>query len=218
MADKPQIIRDLERHLKAEYNATDGSDEDRMISGILKFNEILKKKTNLKAMLTECGMTIFRLFQFREIGIGLWNPIERIYRYEFLVGHSPAAQEAHRNIKLTLEDMMGEKDYAYIQISKYTQFNYTEGMQEEALQKHGELYNRPSLLSGKRDSIDTMLEGDYFDIYMFGSRDEMMGWIEVCNTKDNEFPSVKIIKWLELFACMLAPAVEKELGMNRPPR
>ena len=218
MADKPQIIRELERRLKAEYSATDESDEDRMITGMLKFNEILKKKTTLKAMLTECGMTIFRLFPFREIGIGLWNPIERMYRYEFLVGHSPAAQEAHKNIKLTLDDMMGEKDYAYIQVSKYTQLNYAEGMQDDTKQKHEQLYNRPSMLNETRQSLDVMVEGDYFDIYMFNQKNEMLGWFEVCNTKDNKFPPMKTIRWLELFACMLAPIIEKELGPSKGQR
>jgi hypothetical protein len=218
MADKPQIVRELERRLKAEYSTKDETDDDRMVSGMLKFNEILKKKENLKAILTECGMTIYRLFPFREIGIGLWNPVERVYRYAFLVGHSPAAQEAHKNIKLTLEDMMGDKDYAYIQISKYTQLNYTEGMQEDTKVKHEQLYNRPSMLNAKRESLDVMMEGDYFDIYMFNQKNEMISWIEVCNTKDDKFPSMKSIRWLELFACMLAPIIERELGPIRGQR
>jgi hypothetical protein len=218
MGDKPQIIRDLERALKAEYLGKEESDDERLLSGLLKFSEILKKKTTLKLLIPECGMMIFRLFPFKEIGIGLWNPADRAYRYEFLSGHSPVAQEAHKGLRLSLEDMMGEKDYAYIQLSKYTQLNYTEGMQEDVLEKHGELYNRPSLLSGKRTSNDILLEGDYFDIYFFSSRDEVMGWIEVSNTKDNKVPPMKTIKWLELFACMLAPTIEKELGANRAPK
>lgn len=215
MADKPQIIRDLERKLKAEYQALDKSDADRMLNGLLRFSDVLKKKTSLRAMLADCGMMIYRLFSFKEIGIGLWNPAERCYRYEFLIGHSPAAQEAHKNLKLSIDDMMGDKDYAYIQISKYTQLNYTEGMAEETKEKHGPLYNRPSLLEEKRENMDSMMEGDYFDIYMFNQSGDMMGWIEVCNTKDNNFPSMREIKWLELFACMLAPIVERELGNIR---
>jgi len=218
MADKPQIVRELERRLKAEYSAKDESDEDRMITGMLKFNEILKKKENLKAILTECGMTIYRLFPFREIGIGLWNPVERAYRYEFLVGHSPAAQEAHRNIKLTFGDMMDGKDVCYIQISKYTQFNFTEGLKDDPKAGDEALFNRPSLLTDIRKSMDVMLEGDYFDIYMFSQKDEMMGWMEVCNTKDDKFPTMKSIRWLELFACMLAPIIERELGPVRGQR
>jgi len=212
MADKPQIIRELERKLKAEYQALDKSDEDRLLNGLLKFNEILRKKTDLRAILADCGMAIYRLFPFKEIGIGLWNPIEGFYRYEFLMGHSPAAQEAHKNIKLSYDDMMVGKDQCYIQITKYTQLNYTEGLSDDPKAKDEALFNRPSKLSEKRESMDIMMEGDYFDIYMFNQREEMMGWLEVCNTKDGKFPSMREIKWLELFICTLAPTIERELG------
>lgn len=212
MAEKPNTLRELERKLKSEYQAADRSDEDKFLNGFLKLNESLKKKTNIKAMLSECGMAIYRLFSYKEIGIGLWNPAERAYRYEFLLGHSPAAQEAHKNIKLTWDDMMGGKDLCYIQISKYTQFNYTEGLKEDPKAKDDALFNRPSMLSEERKSLDIMMEGDYFDIYMFNEHDDMMGWLEVCNTKENKFPTMKDIKWLELLACTLAPMLERELG------
>jgi len=215
MAEKTHIIRELERRLKDEYNKADESDDDKLLIGFLKFNEALKKKADLKAMLTECGMTIYRLFPFKEIGIGLWNPADCAYRYEFLVGHSPAAQEAHKNIKLSLEDMMDGKDVCYLQISKYTQFNFTEGLKDDPMAKDEALFNRPSLLASKRQTTDIMLEGDYFDTYMFNQKDEMIGWFEVCNTKDNKMPSMKTMKWLEAYAALLAHMVEGAVGTTK---
>lgn len=155
-------------------------------------------------------MTIYRTFPFKEITIGLKSPNDGRYRYEEIIGHSRVAAEALKKLSYSYDEFFSQKDYPSFWVSEYTEMALVE--QRPYLEIEKDTYNRPTLLNDVRKSVDDFVEGDYMDVYMYGLKGEMMGWIELGLTKDGKMPSGLIIKQLELLAFVLACFVQRMMA------
>ncbi|MEM2839424.1 MAG: hypothetical protein QXE18_04980 [Thermoplasmata archaeon] len=210
MTSVPPTVTVIAKNLKSEYNSLAGTDEIRMMQGLQSIIELHYRKLNLKSMLHEVALIMHRLFPFRELSIGIKSPTDGLYRYVELIGFAPAAKSEHLKLSYTYEQMYDQKEYPYITISKYSLFRYAEREPGEEISEK-ESFSRPSLLSATRKSEDEMLEADYFDIFIFGEKDDLIGWIEVAQPKEGLIPPMRTIRWLELFAIAIAPYLEQEL-------
>jgi hypothetical protein len=210
MAPVPPNVAMIAKNLKSEYNSLAGTDEVRMMQGLQSIIALYFKKRNLRTALHEIATIMHRLFPFRELSIGIKSPSDGLYRYVELIGLAPSAREEHLKLSYTYNQMFDQEAYPFVAISKYTAFRYAERDRGgEIVEK--EAFSRPSLLSMPRKSPDEMLEGDYFDVYIFNHRDELIGWIEVAQPKDGIIPSMRTIRWLEMFATIMAPYLDEEL-------
>jgi hypothetical protein len=161
----------------------------------------------------EAAMAIYRFFPFREISFGLKSPVDDRYRYQEILGHTAVATEALRKLSYSYEEFFSQRDYPAFWLSKYTEVALVE--EQPFLESEKDTYNRPTKLSEARKSIDDFVEGDYIDIYMYGPKDEMIGWVELSATKNGKMPSAFVIKQLEAFVTIICHVyLQTKAGKN----
>jgi hypothetical protein len=200
--------KQIELAMKQQYIQIPADEDGKIIDGIQKFMIAAQQQpATFRRIIHEAALMIYRVFPFKEITIGLKSPVDGRYRYEEIVGHSKTAEQALKQLAYTYEEFFSAKDYPAIRLSKFTELALVE--EQPFLEHEKETYNRPILLSGVRNSTNDFVEGDYLDVYMYDSNDVMIGWIELSLTKDGKLPSMRIIKWLELFASVLSIILQR---------
>lgn len=210
-ANAANISSKVERVLRQQYSQIPADENEKILDGIQKFIALsYQPPVILHRIIHEAAMAIYRLFPFKEITIGLKSPVDGRYRYEEVIGHSRVAAEALRKLSYTYDEFFSQRDYPAIRVSKYTELALVEEL--PYLESEKDTYNRPTLLSEVRRSIDDFVEGDYLDVYMYGPKDEMIGWIELGATKDGKMPSASVIKRLELFASILSCVIQRVMA------
>jgi hypothetical protein len=157
-------------------------------------------------------LVIYRTFPFKEVTIGLKSQSDGRYRYEEIVGHTQVATDALKKLSYSYDEFFSPKDYPAFWISDYTELALAEG--RPFLESERDTYNRPILLLAARKSLDDFIEGDYFDVYMYGAKDEMIGWIELGATKDGKMPPMTVIKQLELLVFVLSFFVKRMMAVK----
>lgn len=100
-----------------------------------------------------------------------------------------------------MSDMFDQKRYPYIDLTDCTKFYPAEWKPytEEEMND----FNHPTIIAFERKSLDDLVEGDYFCIYIYGPEKELKGWIELSRTRNGAFPSQKTVKWLELISSII---------------
>ncbi len=205
------ISKEIERSLKKEYNHIPTDQTEKILDGIQRLIDLgLQPGVSLHQFIHEAALVIYRTFPFKEISIGLKSQNDGRYRYEEVVGHTQTAAEALRKLSYSHEEFFSPKDYPAFWISEHTELALAEG--RPFLESERDTYNRPILLLAVRKSLDDFIEGDYFDVYMYGLKDEMIGWIELGATKDGKMPSMLVIKQLEVLAFVLSCFVQRMMG------
>jgi len=197
------MSREVERYLKQQYRRVPVDQTEKILDGIQKFME-LARQPGLSAhdVIHEGAMAIYRFFPFREISIGLKSPVDGRYRYQEILGHSTVATEALKKLSYSYEEFFSQRDYPAFWLSRYTEVALLE--EQPFLESEKDTYNRPTQLSEARKSIDDFVEGDYIDVYMFGPKDEMIGWVEMSATKNGKMPTAYVIKQLEAFILIIS--------------
>ena len=167
----------------------------------------------IQAFLHEVARIIYRVFEFKEIAIGV-KENDDSYRYIAMMGFRDEAESARKRIVYTSADMADTKTWPGTRISKITVIHfYDDGAFKEGEQ---ETYNRPSMMGMTRPSPESMMEGDYIEVAIQGPNNELVGWMELSNTRDGKFPSRNSIKWLELISVIIATFLKsKELRKER---
>jgi len=167
----------------------------------------------IQAFLHEVARIIYRVFEFKEIAIGIKEKDDS-YRYVAMMGFRDEAESARKRIAYTSADMADTKTWPGTRISKITVIHfYEDGGFKEGEQ---ETYNRPSMMGMTRSSPEIMMEGDYIEVSIQGPSNELVGWMELSNTRDGKFPSRSSIKWLELTSVIIATFLKsKELRKER---
>ena len=66
------------------------------------------------------------------------------------------------------------------------------------------------MLQMARRALDDSIEGDYLDINILGSDDELLGWIEISGTVTGKLPDIATIRTIEGMASVLALAITRE--------
>lgn len=208
MTDTRESAREMAEVIRRKYGGIPQGDEEKFIDATMKLIFAIDEQTNNSSMLHEAARIIHRVFGFNEVTIGLRSPEDGKFRYEAIIGHTKEAENALRSFAYTKEQMCDCKEYPGVPISKYTEFNireyetYKVGVEEKA-------FNRPLALRDARPSPDTMIEGDYIDVYIYASKDDMVGWIELSNPRDGKFPSRWDVRRLELLAATIGLGIIK---------
>lgn len=193
--------------IRGRYSPIPRDENEKVMDGTEKLMLIARDPTlPLKIFLDEAGRLIHRLFDFREIAIGMKSKSDNLFRYEVLIGFSGEAERARKKLTYTDDDMLDSKKYPNgIVITKKTEFMLV----ELHPYKPGEedTYNRPNLLAKQRSSIEDFIEGDYIIIYFFGRKGEVMGWVELSGTRSGKMPSRSTMRWLELISSIIASVI-----------
>lgn len=154
--------------------------------------------------LNEAAEFIWRQFGIDNVAIGLKDPKDGLYRYRAMVGFRGDALEAHKKIGYKREQFFEEGEYHGVKISKYSRIYLAEN--NVPTEEERSTYNRPVLLTMKRKDPTDSLEGDYIDTCIYGSGDELVGWIEISGTRTMKLPDVTTIRWVEVIASIIAAA------------
>lgn len=192
----------FQQFLESRFSYESLQTEDvKLICGII---DLISKhqKNSVAAFLLDCAVMIGKLFDFKEVSIGLKDKADGLYKYGVIIGALPASQEALKKIAYTYDDMISETKYPGFKIGKFSKYFITEG--GEAEQK---TFNRPGLLNKPRQTLDAFMEGDYIDTFMYGGGDELIGWIEVASPKDGKIPDGNKFLRLELLASIISRIV-----------
>ena len=193
--------------IRDRYSPIPRDENEKVMDGVQKLMLIARDQTlSLKAFLDETGRLIHRLFDFREIAIGMKSKDDDYFRYEVLIGFSSDAQRARNKSTYTDDDMLDSKKYPNgIVITKKTEFMIVESQPYKPGEE--DTFNRPNQLAKERSSIEDFIEGDYIMLYFFGRRDEVIGWVELSGTRSSKMPSRSTMRWLELISSIIASVI-----------
>jgi hypothetical protein len=189
------------------YSPIPRDPQEKIIEGIFGIIEASNdRKNTLGSILELTAKTIFRMFEFDEIGIGLKDRKDGLYRYEVLFGYRPSMIEDFKKMAYTYDDMVSYDKFPFIKTGKYSDLNPVEGLPEG--ERH--LFNRPFELTEKRELPDEFHEGDYIDFWMYGYNKEIIGWFELSSPRNRRLPPRTTIRWIELIACICSSIVEQK--------
>jgi hypothetical protein len=195
------------RQLREIYSPVARDDTERIMVGIdaLLFN--LRSRTiTTRAFLEDAMKLIYRLFDFREIALGLKDRKDGLYRYEVILGYRKDSEVAYRQLVYKAEEMDDPKKYPVgVYISRYGEYSMVEGQPYK--QGEEETYNRPLMLKKERAAPDDFIEGDYIQIYFYGMKGDYLGWIELSGPKSGKIPPRSTIKWIEFIAQIMGTIV-----------
>lgn len=205
---------EAERLLRDRYSPIPRDENEKIMEGIQKLLVIARDPVlPLQAFLDETVKLIHRLFDFKEVAIGTKSKSDNLFRYNAFIGTSGDAQKAGRKLAYTYEEMTDSNKYpGGVRITKKTEFMLVELHPFKPGEE--DTFNRPSLLKKDRPSIEDIAEGDYIDIYFFGRKDEVIGWIELAGTRTGKMPSRSTIRWLELISSILASVISERDSDN----
>lgn len=205
--------REYVAHIKRKYDLAPQNEQEKILSGIVSMIEFSKDgRRSINSILEHAARMIFRLFGIREIGIGLKNRKDGLYRYEVILGFRQEVKDNLMRLEYEGAEILDGSKYPNIKIGRLAEFNPFDSMSEEEMRPY---VNRPSLMNRKRTSHDLFLEGDYVFIWMFDTGDAMIGWIELSCHKDGELPSRTDVRWLEGIAEILSLVVQQRWSKEK---
>lgn len=201
------IKKEYYTFLTKYYPLNPQNEQEKLIDKIHSLIEIAKDdKQTVKAVIETTGRIIHRYFEFGEVGIGLKSRKDGIYRYEYLFGFRKEIEKNFMKTEYNYEDMTNPEKFPFVKVGKYAELDPVEGLPEEEIS----LLNRPAIVGKKRESFEDFLEGDYFDILMYGNNNELIGWIDLSLTKTGKLPSRSCMRWIELIANICGLAIQKK--------
>lgn len=148
---------------------------------------------------------IYKEFRLKDVTLGLWNPHDRVYRYEAMAGMQPGIWMAMKRIQYTPEQFHDPVKYTGTLLGEQTRLFLAED--EPFAEGEEDTYDRTEYLKSRRRSSDQSVEGDYLDTYIFGPGRDIIGWIEYGGTWGGKLPDIATIRWVELVAAFLGVAV-----------
>jgi hypothetical protein len=188
---------EFERFLKDRFASGSEATGDHVIVDAVEDLVSKHQKDSIGTFLLDAAMMIARLFEFKEVSFGLKDTADGRFKYAVTLGFLPATQEAMRKTVYTIEDMNDHTNYRDIKLGRISELVIDSPEQELRT------FNRPALVHKKRSSIDEFLEGDYIDIYLYGTAEEMIGWLELAGPKSGKIPGADTIRWLELIVSII---------------
>lgn len=197
---------DVARKMRLDYSYAKGDRNLRIMDAVQGlFSHVHAGKADTRALLNDAANLISRQFSLREVSIGLKSAADGKYRYEVLVGYRKESEDAHRKLAYTFNEMYDEAKYKATILSKYTRLFLAEDEPYAAGEET--TYSRPMMLKLRRKTIEDSIEGDYLDTNIFGSGDDLLGWIEISGTNGWKLPDIATIKWIEVIACIIGSAL-----------
>ncbi|MEM3038237.1 MAG: hypothetical protein QXE45_02455 [Thermoplasmata archaeon] len=208
MSDNQEISKKTEAFLRQNYTPVPKTDSEEILIAMINFLErYVSGAIPQRMILDELLRTIHRTFGFQYLCIALKEK-DGMYRYKTSVGLTSEATRALREIAYSDSDLFDESEYPSTVISENTRFYMAEGMPY----KPGEeaTYPRPAILMQKRNAPEDMLEGDFFNVFVRGARNEVLGYLEIGVTRNYKLPEKRSLIWLETIARILAIIITSE--------
>lgn len=204
------ISREIAANLKRDYSRTSIDDEGKITESLLSLlKNLMQPKGTIHGILKDAVMMIYRHLNIREVAIGLKSKEDDLYRYEVFMGFSKESEIAHKKLAYTHDDFFDQVKYRGTMISRFTKAFLAE---DQPFDKGEEsTYGRPVLLGQKRESLEKSLEADYFNVYIYNQKGNIVGWIEISGTKDRKFPSINDIKHIEIISSIIAITLQTEI-------
>jgi len=201
---EPSIGNKIVYNLRQKYTHRAIEGDQRFVESVI---HILRKyQAQWEAtdrFLDEIVQMIYRNYRIREVSIGLLCLKDDAYRYVSFCGFRKEAEAALRKLSYRKEDFEVGKS-----ISNLTWVFLSE--EKSYIKGEESTFNRPLLLAKlERESIDSCLEGDYFDTQIYDRKNRMIGWIEYSGTQDYQFPDIHVIKEIELISLIISIALER---------
>jgi len=212
--DKIVIDRDLSNEIRKRFSPLPENEMEKVIDGIQKLISYGNKRgSSFQSIMDQAARTIYRHFEFKEIAIIIKSKKDGLFRYSTLLGFRRAAEMANRSLVFTEEGVENIDNFPHIKMGKMSEFHMAEHVHVEG-EDIAKQYNRPSVLTKKRESPEEYLEGDYIDIDIRGTNEQLLGWIELGQTKDGKMPSRSHILWIELIANFLGMIIQRKFDSN----
>ena len=207
MVENSLKFGEYSRQLREIYSPVARDDTERIMAGIdALLSNSRSRAITTKAFLEDAMKLIYRLFDFREIALGLKGRKDGLYRYEVILGYRKDSEVAYRQLVYKAEEMADSKKYPVgVYIGRYGEYSMVEGQPYK--QGEEETYNRPLMLKKERASPDDFIEGDYIQIYFYGVKGDYLGWIELSGPKSGKIPPRSTIKWIEFIAQIIGTIV-----------
>ena len=207
MVDNSLKFGEYSRQLREIYSPVVRDDTERIMEGIDSLlSNSRSREVTTKVFLEDAIKLIYRLFDFREIALGLKDKKDGLYRYEVIRGYRKDSEVAYRQLVYKAEEMADPKKYPVgIYISRFGEYSMVEG--ESYKQGEEETFNRPLMLKKERAAPDDFIEGDYIQIYFYGVKGDHLGWIELSGPKSGKIPPRSTIKWIEFIAQIIGTIV-----------
>lgn len=194
--------------MKSRYSYLSKDENEKVIEGIQKFLLFAQSpQQTLKSIINEGARTLYRLFEFKEVVIGLYDFGDQHYKYQSFVGFRKDTELSLRRLKYTSAEFFNPKQYLGIWVSPLTKYFLAEDKPYSENEINS--FNRPLALDESRRSSEEINEGDYIDVHLLTSKNQLLGWIELSNTKDGKLPSKTSIRWIELFAHLLTGIIQQ---------
>jgi len=213
------IDRKYRALIETTYSPIPKDEFEKIIDNLLTLIEMgHDRRQPLNSTLDFAAKMIFKLFDFHEIGIGLKNRKDGLYRYEILFGFRKEVEENFRKMKYTSEDMVSNERFPFIKMGRLSELDPVEGLPES----EESLFNRPYQLKVQRKSPDEFHEGDYIDVWMYSQNREIIGWFELAGPMNDKLPTRTQMRWIELIAGVCSSIVaekwaEEDALLGRPP-
>lgn len=211
MAEKNgnQIDPKFEFFIKKRFNYIPENEHQKMIMDIQNWLSSSNKfRKSLKDFLDYAARTMYRLFNFKEIAIGVKDQNDSLYKYVTVIGFTKKAERAQRALTFTFDEILNYEKYPGIKLSATSDFCVFNELKE--------MYNRPLELYKDRGLLEDFTEGDYIDISIYDSESQLIGWIELANPKDGKIPTKETLLSIELFTSILGVMLEREILSEHP--
>ncbi len=207
---KDPIDWNFKTFLQSRYSTIPRNDLEKRLDSILELAKLAREKNrSAKSILEKAANTIFRLFEFGEVAIGLKDQRDGLYRYEVLFGYTKPTEMNFKKLAYTDEDMVSYDKFPFVKTGRISELDPAEGLEVETEEERS-LFDRPSAVDKKRASPEEFMEGDYIDVWMYDSHDNLIGWLELSRPKSGKMPPVETIRWIEVIAEVCAMILERK--------
>jgi len=204
------------RKMRLDYSYAKGDRNLRVMDAVQGlFSHLQTHQVDTRSLISEAANLINRHFSIREVAIGLRSATDGKYRYEMLVGYRKESEEAHKRLAYSFTEMYDEVKYKGTVLSKYTRLFLAED--EPYAPGEETTYSRPIMLKLRRKGLEDSIEGDYIDTNIYGTNEELLGWIEISGTTAWKLPDIVTIKWIEVIACIIGTALSPRFSAGNVP-
>jgi ribosomal protein L40E len=205
-SDGPVDYKDIPSRMKIDYQHDIRDSAQKSLDGLQSLLSHLRRpQMNIDELLLEAANMIWRQLGIDNVAIGLRDPKDGIYKYRTMVGFRDDAIEAHRQIAYRKEQFFADGQFIGTDISKYSRLYLAED--NVLTEEERKAFNRPGLLTMRRRTALDSLEGDYIDTRIYGTSDELLGWIEVSGTRLMKLPDAATVRWIETIASIIGAAL-----------